>query len=154
MIATQRQYGWTLTAIIGVFLVYLFIGPKLPTSVGHPGVSFNRIVSNIALGTEGIFGSPWARRSAPCHLRGVRLLFRSVGRIQIFMICRWRHLARYRRRRKSCHCCQLAVWHHFRKRGGQHRRYRHDHHPNHEENADMSRMLRARSKPPLPAAGS
>ena len=58
MIATQRKYGWILTGIIVLFIVYLFAGPYLPSSIGHPGVSFKRIVSNIALGTEGIFGSP------------------------------------------------------------------------------------------------
>lgn len=58
MIATQRKYGWLLTCIIGVFIVYLFAGPYLPSIIGHPGVSFRRIVGNIALGTEGIFGSP------------------------------------------------------------------------------------------------
>jgi len=58
MIATQRKYGWLLTGIITFFVVYLFAGPYLPAIIGHPGVSFRRIVGNIALGTEGIFGSP------------------------------------------------------------------------------------------------
>lgn len=58
MVATQRKYGWILTGIICLFIVYLFAGPYLPSTIGHPGVSFKRIVSNIALGTEGIFGAP------------------------------------------------------------------------------------------------
>ena len=58
IICTKKLYGWTLTGIVAFFLLYMIFGKYLPHSIGHPGVSFKRIIGNICLGTEGIFGSP------------------------------------------------------------------------------------------------
>lgn len=56
--AARRATGPALTIIAGVFLVYNFIGPWLPGLVGHKGYSLARVVSQMYLTTEGIFGVP------------------------------------------------------------------------------------------------
>ncbi len=58
ILCTKKLYGWTLTCIVGTFLLYMVFGQYLPTVIGHPGVTFKRVIGNICLGTEGIFGSP------------------------------------------------------------------------------------------------
>jgi TRAP transporter 4TM/12TM fusion protein len=60
IIATWRTFGLIMTAIVLAFMAYLFLGQYLPSAVGHPGVSVNRVVGNLALSTEGMFGSPVA----------------------------------------------------------------------------------------------
>ncbi len=55
---TRRTIGWVLPITSCLFLLYLFIGPWLPSSIGHHGYSLNRIATIIYFGTEGIFGIP------------------------------------------------------------------------------------------------
>lgn len=58
ILATWKTFGTSMTVIVLAFMAYLFLGQYLPPSVGHPGVSLNRIIGNLGLSTEGVFGSP------------------------------------------------------------------------------------------------
>lgn len=54
--ATRRMTGIFLSLIAVVFLIYAFIGPYLPGLLGHNGYSFERIVNQMFLTNEGIYG--------------------------------------------------------------------------------------------------
>lgn len=56
--ATRRATGWVLVGIAGVFLIYNFLGPYIPGLLGHKGYSLGRVISQMYLTTEGIFGVP------------------------------------------------------------------------------------------------
>lgn len=56
--ASRRSTGWVLVIIAGVLLLYTFIGPWIPGILGHKGYSLSRVVSQMYLTTEGIFGTP------------------------------------------------------------------------------------------------
>lgn len=56
--ATRRATGWVLVGIALVFLVYTLVGPWLPGLLAHKGYSVERIISQMYLTTEGIFGIP------------------------------------------------------------------------------------------------
>lgn len=55
--AARRATGWVLVIIAGVFLIYNFAGPYIPGMLGHKGYSLGRVVSQMYLTTEGIFGT-------------------------------------------------------------------------------------------------
>jgi TRAP transporter 4TM/12TM fusion protein len=55
---TRRVVGWALPIIAVCFLVYAFLGPYMPVIIGHRGYDLERIVSQMYLTTEGIFGVP------------------------------------------------------------------------------------------------
>jgi TRAP transporter 4TM/12TM fusion protein len=55
--ASRRVLGWSLAVVAAVFLGYAFFGDNLPMAIRHTGYSFERIVSEIALSTEGILGT-------------------------------------------------------------------------------------------------
>ncbi|MFP4482297.1 MAG: TRAP transporter permease [Thermovirgaceae bacterium] len=54
---TRRTIGMTLIIIVFVGVVYAVAGPHLPDIIAHRGYSLSRILSQIAAGTEGLFGS-------------------------------------------------------------------------------------------------
>ncbi|NLL19295.1 MAG: TRAP transporter permease, partial [Clostridia bacterium] len=56
--AARRATGWVMVLIAGVFLLYAFLGPYIPGILGHKGYALRRIVSQMYLSTEGIFGVP------------------------------------------------------------------------------------------------
>lgn len=56
--ATRRATGWVLVIIAGSLLIYNFVGPWLPGLLGHKGYSVARVISQMYLTTEGIFGIP------------------------------------------------------------------------------------------------
>lgn len=56
--ASRRATGWVLVIIAGVLLLYNFLGPWVPGILGHKGYSLSRVVSQMYLTTEGIFGIP------------------------------------------------------------------------------------------------
>ena len=56
--ASRRATGWVLVIIAGVLLIYTFLGPWIPGLLGHKGYSLGRVVSQMFLTTEGIFGIP------------------------------------------------------------------------------------------------
>jgi len=56
--AARRVIGPALPIIAGVFTLYAFFGPYMPSFLAFKGVSFSRYVSQISLTTEGIYGIP------------------------------------------------------------------------------------------------
>ena len=56
--ASRRALGWAIGAIAIVFVVYAYAGPFLPGLLRHGGYGTGRIVSQLYLGQEGIYGIP------------------------------------------------------------------------------------------------
>ncbi len=63
--ACRRIAGLVLTAIAVVFIVYIFLGPYLPSAISHGGMTFKRFIDLQVLSTNAIFGSPL---SASAHM--------------------------------------------------------------------------------------
>jgi len=55
--ATRRLTGWTLPITCIIFILYALFGHKLPGQLAHTGFSFKKILEQILLTSEGIFGS-------------------------------------------------------------------------------------------------
>lgn len=56
--ASRRVMGLPLMCVAIVFLAYDHFGPYLPDIIAHKGASLNKIVGQMVLTTEGIFGVP------------------------------------------------------------------------------------------------
>ncbi|HEY4079995.1 MAG TPA: TRAP transporter permease [Burkholderiaceae bacterium] len=56
--AARRVVGVALPLICGLFLAYGLFGQFLPSVIAHRGYGFDQIVSQLFLGTEGLFGIP------------------------------------------------------------------------------------------------
>jgi len=58
--ATRRTVGWILPAICGGFLAYAFFGSIIPFgwNLGHKGYDIERVIGQLYMGVEGIFGVP------------------------------------------------------------------------------------------------
>lgn len=54
--AGRRALGKELPILGAIFLLYAYFGQHIPGSFGHSGFSLNRIISQMYLGSEGIFG--------------------------------------------------------------------------------------------------
>lgn len=54
---TRRALGMTLVVIVTIGGLYAMLGPYLPNAIAHRGYSIERIISQVAVGTEGLFGS-------------------------------------------------------------------------------------------------
>src|SRR5690349_1011751 len=54
----RRVVGVALPLICGLFLAYGLFGQFLPSVIAHRGYGFDQIVSQLFLGTEGLFGIP------------------------------------------------------------------------------------------------
>ena len=54
--ATRRALGPPLMVVAGVFLIYTFFGPHMPSVIAHKGASLSKGMSHYWLGTEGVFG--------------------------------------------------------------------------------------------------
>lgn len=54
--AARRTIGMFLVVLSAVFLAYLFFGPSLPGVLAHGGFSYERIIRQMYMSTEGIFG--------------------------------------------------------------------------------------------------
>jgi TRAP transporter 4TM/12TM fusion protein len=52
---TRRTSGWTLPILAGIFIMYAFVGPYLPSILNHSGYSMERFTTYI-YGLDGIFG--------------------------------------------------------------------------------------------------
>ncbi|WP_165763899.1 TRAP transporter permease [Halalkalibacter urbisdiaboli] len=52
---TRRTSGWTLPILAGIFILYAFLGPYLPSILNHSGYSIERFTTYI-YGLDGIFG--------------------------------------------------------------------------------------------------
>lgn len=55
---TRRSIGPELPIIAIIFIAYAFLGPYLPGGLGHRGYSLTRVVNQMYMTTEGIFGTP------------------------------------------------------------------------------------------------
>jgi TRAP transporter 4TM/12TM fusion protein len=56
--ATRRIIGLVMAIICLIFVVYAYIGPYMPGLLAHKGYNTHRIVGQLYLTTEGIFGLP------------------------------------------------------------------------------------------------
>ncbi|GAE28586.1 TRAP-type uncharacterized transport system [Halalkalibacter wakoensis JCM 9140] len=56
--AARRIIGWALPILATLFLVYAFFGEKLPLLFAHSGYSMQRIITQVGLSNEGVFGIP------------------------------------------------------------------------------------------------
>jgi TRAP transporter 4TM/12TM fusion protein len=56
--AARRILGLALPIVCGLFLLYGLFGQYLPGALAHRGYGLDQIISQLALGTEGIFGIP------------------------------------------------------------------------------------------------
>lgn len=56
--AARRVMGWGLPVVCAVFLAYGLFGQYLPGALAHRGFGLDQIVSTLAFGTEGIYGTP------------------------------------------------------------------------------------------------
>lgn len=56
--AARRALGPALPIVAGVFILYAFFGPYMPSVLAFKGVSFNRFIGQITMSTEGIYGVP------------------------------------------------------------------------------------------------
>jgi TRAP transporter 4TM/12TM fusion protein len=56
--ATRRTIGWELSFITLIVLLYGFLGNHIPGIFNHRGYSVDRIINQMYLTTEGIFGVP------------------------------------------------------------------------------------------------
>ncbi|NKQ40713.1 MAG: TRAP transporter permease [Sulfurovum sp.] len=56
--AARRSLGMALPVIAVVFLLYDYLGPYMPDLIAHKGASLNKIIGQMYLTTEGIFGVP------------------------------------------------------------------------------------------------
>jgi TRAP transporter 4TM/12TM fusion protein len=56
--AARRSLGMALPVIAVIFILYDYLGPYMPDLIAHKGASINKIVGQMYLTTEGIFGVP------------------------------------------------------------------------------------------------
>jgi len=56
--ATRRVIGLFMAVICAVFIFYAYLGPYIPGILAHKGYNTHRIVGQLYLTTEGIFGLP------------------------------------------------------------------------------------------------
>jgi TRAP transporter 4TM/12TM fusion protein len=54
--AVRRSTGWVMPIVIGLFLIYAFVGPMLPGQWTHRGYDVDRMVGHMYMTLEGIFG--------------------------------------------------------------------------------------------------
>lgn len=54
--ATRRAVGWPMAALAIAFITYCLLGPYMPDVLAHKGASVNRMLSQMWLTTEGVFG--------------------------------------------------------------------------------------------------
>jgi TRAP transporter 4TM/12TM fusion protein len=56
--ATRRVIGPALPAIATIFILYSFLGPYMPDLIAFKGTSLNRLMGQMTMSTEGIYGIP------------------------------------------------------------------------------------------------
>jgi TRAP transporter 4TM/12TM fusion protein len=56
--ATRRSIGWPLPFVTVIFVLYSYLGYLIPGSFGHRGYDIHRILNQMFMTTEGIFGIP------------------------------------------------------------------------------------------------
>jgi TRAP transporter 4TM/12TM fusion protein len=56
--AARRVMGLALPIVCGIFLLYGLFGEYLPEAIAHRPFGFDQVISQLYLGTEGIYGTP------------------------------------------------------------------------------------------------
>ena len=56
--AARRSLGPTISVVAGIFILYAFFGPYMPSVLAFKGVSLSRFMSQMTISTEGIYGVP------------------------------------------------------------------------------------------------
>ncbi len=56
--AARRSLGPTISVVAGLFILYSFFGPYMPSVLAFKGVSLSRFISQMTISTEGIYGVP------------------------------------------------------------------------------------------------
>ncbi len=56
--AARRVLGWALPAICSGFVAFGLFGEYLPRPLGHRGFGFDQVIDQLAMGMEGIYGTP------------------------------------------------------------------------------------------------
>jgi TRAP transporter 4TM/12TM fusion protein len=56
--AARRSLGWALPVIATVFVTLCFFGPELPTFMAFKRVSLDRMISQLTMSSQGIYGLP------------------------------------------------------------------------------------------------
>lgn len=56
--ATRRTVGWIMVGVVGLFIVYAYLGPILPEVIAHRGYAIPRFIGHIYMTQAGIFGVP------------------------------------------------------------------------------------------------
>ena len=56
--ATRRAIGWPLPIVTGLFLLYAYLGNHISGHFGHRGYDVHRILNQMYMTTEGVFGIP------------------------------------------------------------------------------------------------
>jgi TRAP transporter 4TM/12TM fusion protein len=54
----RRTSGWILAGVVTAFIAYAFVGPWLPSPWTHRGYDVERLVGQLYMTLEGIFGTP------------------------------------------------------------------------------------------------
>ncbi|MDO9501795.1 TRAP transporter permease [Falsiroseomonas sp.] len=54
--AARRTMGMFLIVLAAIFLGYLFVGPWMPGILGHGGFTYDRVIRQMYMTTEGVFG--------------------------------------------------------------------------------------------------
>ena len=56
--AARRCLGWAMAVLAALFIGYSFLGPYMPEALAFRGVSLRRLVGQLTLSQEGIYGIP------------------------------------------------------------------------------------------------
>ncbi|MGM0418661.1 MAG: TRAP transporter permease [Thermodesulfobacteriota bacterium] len=56
--ASRRVIGPALSIVAGVFCIYAFFGPYMPSVIAFKGISLNRFIGQMTMSSEGIYGIP------------------------------------------------------------------------------------------------
>ena len=56
--ATRRTSGWPLVIVSGSFLAYAMFGEYMPGGLAHNGIEYDRLIEQLFLLTDGIYGVP------------------------------------------------------------------------------------------------
>lgn len=56
--ATRRTIGWSMVGLAIFFLLYAYFGREFPSALAHRGYDLERILEQVYLGADGIYGMP------------------------------------------------------------------------------------------------
>ena len=56
--ATRRTIGWSMVGLAIFFLLYAYFGREFPGALAHRGYDLERILEQVYLGADGIYGMP------------------------------------------------------------------------------------------------